>query len=54
MQPQEWATANPSPIFYAEMRAMTQNQNLPRRSPAEQQRLEATLREMFEHRISFN
>ena len=33
---------------------MTQNQTLPRRSPAEQQRLEATLREMFEHRISFN
>lgn len=33
---------------------MTQTQNLPRRSPAEQQRLEDTLREMFEHRISFN
>ncbi|WP_415036784.1 thioesterase family protein [Azonexus sp.] len=27
---------------------------LPRRSSAEQVRLEATLREMFEHRISFN
>lgn len=28
--------------------------NTPRRSAAEQRRLEATLREMFEHRISFN
>lgn len=28
--------------------------HLPRRSSAEQQRLEATLRDMFEHRISFN
>ena len=28
--------------------------HLPRRSSAEQRRLEATLRDMFEHRISFN
>ncbi len=28
--------------------------HLPRRSSTEQQRLEATLRDMFEHRISFN
>ena len=28
--------------------------HLPRRSSAEQHRLEATLRDMFEHRISFN
>ncbi len=33
---------------------MTPATHLPRRSPEEQQRLEATLREMFEHRISFN
>ena len=33
---------------------MSQNHTLPRRSSGEQQRLEATLREMFEHRISFN
>lgn len=33
---------------------MTQAAPLPRRSPDEQRRLEATLREMFEHKISFN
>ncbi|NHC07968.1 uncharacterized protein (TIGR00369 family) [Azonexus fungiphilus] len=33
---------------------MTHAPQLPRRSPQEQARLEAMLREMFEHRISFN
>lgn len=33
---------------------MTQTSAAPRRSAAEQQHLEATLREMFEHRICFN
>jgi uncharacterized protein (TIGR00369 family) len=33
---------------------MTHTAQTPRRSAEEQQRLEATLREMFEHRISFN
>jgi uncharacterized protein (TIGR00369 family) len=33
---------------------MTQTSVAPRRSAAEQQHLEATLREMFEHRICFN
>jgi uncharacterized protein (TIGR00369 family) len=33
---------------------MTTHTNLPRRSPEEQARLDAELREMFEHRLCFN